>query len=114
MKIKIILLSLIVLLFTTLICTIKINNSNNLKIKQDILSKVRCDCIEILAEDWKSRICYSSCNDFCHENEDVKKACLGRCENNLCSQVGDSCDITEDSGIGGCISIPNLQSPNNE
>jgi len=115
MKVKLILLSIVVLVYLSFIHTVRIQqlikskpfNSKKL-IKSDIKTiidlgmKIPCDCTDIASDDWNSRVCTLSCNDYCHETEEVLSVCIQRCDNKQCSQVGEVCDITEETGPGMC------------
>jgi len=122
MKNKIILLFLIVLFIINIINSV---NSINLKKNQlqfsnninrlntgDEEAKVLCTCNDVLGDEWKQKICLKSCDDYCSENQEIKKVCIHRCENSYCSQVGEICDISEETGPAGCIASSNADPEN--
>ena len=68
----------------------------------DSNKKVVCSCREIASIDWKSRVCFTSCNDFCNESDDTLRVCKDRCEQNLCSTQLEKCDIIDRPGEEAC------------
>jgi len=80
----------------------KLNRKLNNDFNDGNMDKVACSCKDSAGDDWKTLICGQSCEDFCGENDIIKRDCKKRCDLNLCSVADDKCDTSDESLINAC------------